>query len=64
MSIIDTVSYKNLKPGLTYQICGVLMDKGTGAELLVDGKSVTAQMEFVPENSEGTVDVTFAFNAD
>ena len=64
VTIIDTVSYKNLKPGLTYQICGVLMDKGTGAELLVDGKSVTAQMEFVPENSEGTVDVTFAFNAD
>ena len=64
VTIIDTVSYKNLTPGLTYQVSGVLMDKSTGAELLINGEAVTGQTEFVPESAEGTVDVTFTFNAE
>lgn len=64
VTIIDTVSYKNLTPGLTYQISGVLMDKTTGAELLINGETVTGQTEFVPESAEGTVDVSFTFNAE
>ena len=64
VTIIDTVSYKNLTPGLTYQVSGVLMDKSTGAELLINGETVTGQKEFVPESAEGTVDVTFTFNAE
>ena len=40
------------------------MDKSTGAELLINGETVTGQTEFVPESAEGTVDVTFTFNAD
>lgn len=64
VTIIDTASYKNLTPGLTYQISGVLMDKTTGAELLINGKTVTGQTEFVPESAEGTVDVTFIFDAE
>lgn len=64
VTIIDTVSYKNLTLGLTYQISGVLMDKSTGAELLINGKTVTGQTEFVPESAEGTVDVTFTFDAE
>ena len=64
VTIIDTVSYKNLTPGLTYQVSGVLMDKSTGAELLINGEAVNGQTEFVPESAEGTVDVTFTFNAE
>ena len=64
VTIIDTVSYKNLTPGLTYQISGVLMDKTSGAELLINGETVTGQTEFVPESAEGTVDVTFTFDAE
>lgn len=64
VTIIDTVSYKNLTPGLTYQVSGILMDKTTGVELLINGEAVNGQTEFVPENAEGTVDVTFTFNAE
>lgn len=64
VTIIDTVSYKNLTSGLTYQISGVLMDKSTGAELLINGEAVTGQTEFVPASAEGTADVTFTFNAE
>lgn len=64
VTIIDTVSYKNLTPGLTYQVSSILMDKTTGAELLINGEAVTGQTEFVPESAEGTVDVTFTFNAE
>lgn len=64
VTIIDTVSYKNLTPGLTYQVSGILMDKTTGAELLINGEAVTGQTEFVPESAEGTVYVTFTFNGE
>ena len=62
-SIIDTVSYKDLVTGLTYRIVGTLMDKETGKEVLIDGKPVTSEATFKPENSEGTVEVTFTFDA-
>ena len=62
-SIIDTVSYKDLVTGLTYRVVGTLMDKETGKEVLIDGKPVTSEATFKPENSEGTVEVTFTFDA-
>lgn len=62
-SIIDTVSYKDLLTGLTYRVVGTLMDKETGKEVLIDGKPVTSEATFKPENSEGTVEVTFTFDA-
>ena len=62
-SIIDTVSYKDLVTGLTYRIVGTLMDKETGKEVLIDGKPVTSEATFKPENSEGAVEVTFTFDA-
>ena len=39
------------------------MDKSTGEKLLIDGKEVTADTEFTPDKSDGTVDLTFTFNA-
>jgi hypothetical protein len=61
--LTDTVTYRNLIPGKTYQVKGVLMDKGTGEKLLVDGKEVTAESIFIPEKPNGTVEMTFTFPA-
>ena len=35
VTIVDTVTYKNLKMGETYKLSGILMDKSTGEPLLV-----------------------------
>ncbi len=63
VTITDKVSYSGLTPGKPYRISGVLMDKATGEKLLVDGKEVTAEVEFTPENATGTVEIPFTFNA-
>lgn len=64
MTIIDNVSYTNLESGQAYRVEGVLMDKATGEELLdSNGDVVTASTEFVPENGNGTTEVTFVFDA-
>ncbi len=62
--IIDTVKYKDLiAGGSTYRLVGTLMDKETGKEVLNDGKPVTAETTFKTEESSGSVDVTFTFDA-
>lgn len=62
-TIVDEIAYTNLEPGKTYRADGVLMDKSTGAPLLIDGQEVHASAEFTPETPNGTVTVTFTFNA-
>jgi LPXTG-motif cell wall-anchored protein len=63
ITLIDTVTYSNLTPGKTYTVKGVLMDKSTAKKLLIDGKEITAEAEFTPDNANGTVDLSFTFNA-
>lgn len=63
VTIIDKVSYSGLTPGKQYRISGVLMDKGTGEKLLVDGKDVTATADFTPETAEGSLELAFTFSA-
>lgn len=63
VTLTDTVSYTGLVPGKEYRATGVLMDKETGEKLLVDGKEITAETVFVPEAKNGSVDVTFIFDA-
>ena len=63
ITLTDTVTYRNLIPGKTYQVKGVLMDKSTGGKLLVDGKEVTAESIFIPEKPTGTVEIPFTFPA-
>ena len=71
VTIVDTVKYKNVTPGKTYKVSGTLYEKVTDKDgkvskkqlLDADGKPVTAETEFVPEDTYGTVDVTFAFDA-
>lgn len=63
VTLTDTVSYTGLVPGKEYRATGVLMDKETSEKLLVDGKEITAETVFVPETKNGSVDVTFIFDA-
>ncbi len=62
VTIKDEIAYKNLVPGLTFRAEGVLMDKETGEQLLINGQPVTSEVEFTPEESSGTVEVSFTFN--
>ena len=61
ITIEDTVSYKHLIPGKVYTVKGILMDKSTGKAFLVDGKEVTAEVTFTPEESCGEITVRFTF---
>ena len=63
ITIVDVVEYTGLTPGKTYTISGVLMDKATNQPLLVDGAEITAEVEFTPEKSAGTVELTYTLNA-
>ena len=62
-TLTDTVSYKHLIPGKEYLLVGTLMDKTTGKPLLLDGKEIHAETVFTPEVPNGTVTVTFTFDA-
>lgn len=59
----DVVEYKHLVPGKEYTVKGVLMDKATGKELLIDGKKITTEATFTPEEPSGKVIVSFEFDA-
>ena len=63
ITIVDVVEYTGLTPGKLYTISGVLMDKATGDPLLVDEAEVTDEVEFNPEESAGTVELTYTLNA-
>ena len=62
ITLVDTVTYKNLKVGQTYKLSGILMDKETGEPLLVNEQPVTAELEFTPTSSEGSVELTYTFD--
>ena len=62
ITIDDVVSYKNLTVGKEYTIKGVLMDKSTGKQFLVDGKEVCSEVTFTPETADGEVTVSFTFD--
>lgn len=62
ITIEDTVSYKHLIPRKAYTVKGILMDKATGKAFLIDGKELTAEVTFTPEESCGEVIVRFPFD--
>ncbi|MFR8126776.1 MAG: VaFE repeat-containing surface-anchored protein [Acutalibacter sp.] len=62
ITLVDTVTYKNLKMGQTYKLSGILMDKETGEPLLVNEQPVTAELEFTPISSEGSVELAYTFD--
>lgn len=61
--LIDTLEFRNLQIGQEYRIVGTLMDRENGEVLHVDGKPITAETCFVPEEKDGTAEVRFSFDA-
>lgn len=63
-TLIDTVTYQDLGTNTEYTVEGVLMDKETGEQLLVNGNPVTASKTFTTTaTGSGEVDVEFNFNS-
>ena len=62
ITIIDTVDYTDLRPGVEYKVSGKLMNKATGEPVMVDEKEVVAETVFTPESPNGSVDITFVFS--
>lgn len=60
----DQVAYRNLTPGRTYVMEGCLVDKHTGEAIVIDGTEVRNSAEFVPEEADGTVTLTFTIDTD
>ncbi|MFR6329626.1 MAG: VaFE repeat-containing surface-anchored protein [Eisenbergiella sp.] len=46
-SITDVVTYTNLTVGRTYQLSGQVMVKETGEPLVINGKAVATETQFV-----------------
>ncbi|MEY8427291.1 VaFE repeat-containing surface-anchored protein [Lachnospiraceae bacterium 46-15] len=61
--INDEVVYKDLIPGHSYKLKGVLMDKSTKQPLLVNGEQVEAEVEFIPEKPDGTVNLSYTLDS-
>lgn len=63
--VTDTVEYKGLVTGKEYKITGTIMDKATGNPYIdpSTGKEITGETTFTPDDTCGTVDVKFAFDA-
>lgn len=62
ITIKDAVEYKHLVPNTEYVIKGTLMDKSTGKPFMVKGKEITSTVKFVPDKTDGKVEVTFTFD--
>ena len=62
-TLVDTVEYQHLIPNKEYMLKGVLMDKKTGKELIINGETVTAKTTFIPSEPSGTATVEFVFDA-
>ena len=67
VTLTDTVEYKNLTPGREYTMSGTLHFVGYDGEghKVDDGtvEGATASTTFTPDEKNGTVDVTFEFDA-
>ena len=60
-SIVDTVTYENLRVGNSYTVTGKLIDVTTGEALTdINGDVITAQASIVPTEPNGKVEVTFS----
>lgn len=62
VTLIDTMTYKNLVPEETFHVIGTLMDKETGKPVEADGKPVTSTVEFKPKEFSGSVEIPFTFD--
>lgn len=58
LSVLDVISYTNLTPGLRYTAHAVLVN-ADGTPVVVDGKAIEADVDFTPEERDGTIGVSF-----
>lgn len=64
VTIIDTITYRNLEVGKEFTATGVLYDKETKAPLKdANGKEITNTVKFTPTQKNGTIDVPFEIDA-
>lgn len=61
--ITDEVVLTGLKVGNEYTVKGVLMDKTTGKELLVDEKQIVSEETFVADKADMTITLTYTLDA-
>lgn len=63
-SIVDEVTFNNLRVGNTYEVRGYLMNKDTGFELLdKDGSRITATKTFTAQAADQTVEMEFILDS-
>lgn len=62
-TLTDTVEYQHLVPSKEYVLKGVLIDKNTGKELVINGETVKAETTFIPTEPSGTATVEFTFDS-
>ncbi|ETT95480.1 hypothetical protein P003_02986 [Enterococcus faecalis EnGen0403] len=55
VTITDTVSYSDLLDGKVYNISGVVMDKKTNTPLLIDGKEVRNEVNFIARDGKAEI---------
>lgn len=64
VTLIDAVSYNNLKRKQPYKLVGYIMDRETGEAVEgEEGIPVTSEKVFVPEVRNGTAEIAFRFDA-
>lgn len=61
--ITDEVVLTGLKVGNEYTVKGVLMDKTTGKELLVDEKQIVSEETFVADKADMTITLIYTLDA-
>lgn len=61
IAVKDTVRYC-LQPGKEYTVKGVVMDKETGNELLINNAPVQSEVTFTPTEACGETEMYFRFN--
>ena len=57
--IIDTVSYEGLTPGRIYTLEGQIYVRSTDGMLIQNGEAVKAIVQFIPQEPDGEIDLTF-----
>ena len=62
-TITDTVTYKELIPGKTYTLKGIVMDKQSGKAVMNNGQKVEFTKTFTAENANGEVQASVTFDA-
>ncbi|MCD8301207.1 MAG: VaFE repeat-containing surface-anchored protein [Clostridiales bacterium] len=62
-TLVDTVEYHDLYTGYEYTLKGALMDRETGEILTVGGEEVAAEATFTPDESDGSIELEFTFDA-